>query len=164
MHNDMRVLTELRRLIRYHPKATFTSDDLADIVNNRTTKVYDRLGILENKPKPDVIPSGDIVANKNKFLGKETYKRSFTETPADGNAWSERISETRSRLGLSHDEPTQNDLIIELKRLRNKSKSTLKAINLTKGDIDYLLSVIPKEDERVASTKAIQKSALDNTK
>lgn len=149
MHNDMRVLTELRRLIRYHPKATFTSEDLADIVNNRTTKVYDRLGSLENKPAPEVIPSGDINANKDKFLGKEISKRSFTETPADGIRWSERISKIRSELGISHDNITQNDLIKELKKFRNKSKSTLKAINLTRADIDYLLSVIPKEDEKV---------------
>lgn len=152
----MRVLTELRRLIRYHPKATFTSEDLSDIVNNRTTRVYDRLGILENKPAPDVVPSGDIVANKNKFLGKETSKRSFKETPADGDAWSERISKIRSELGLSHDEPTQNDLIIALKRFRNKSKAALKAINLTRADIDYLLSVIPKEDEKVDLRSQIQ--------
>jgi len=146
MHNDMRVLTELRRLIRYHPKSTFTSEDLTDIVNNRTTRVYDRLGILENKPKPDIIPSGDIVANKNRFLGKEISKKSFAETPADGDKWSERIGIIRSELGLSHDKPTQNDLIKELKKFRTKSKSTLKAINLTRADIDYLLSVIPEED------------------
>jgi len=143
MHNDMRVLTELRRLIRYHPKATYTSEDLSNIVNNKTTKVYDRLGVLENKPAPDVIISGDINANKDKFLGKETSKRSFTESPADGDAWSKRISKIRSDLGLSHDVPTL-ELLIELKRLRTKSKSTLKDINLTKADIDYLLTVILK--------------------
>jgi len=131
MNNDLRVLTELRRLVRYHPNATFTSKDLIDIVNNRTTSVYDRLGKTENKPNPKVVPSGDIVNNKNKFLGKETSKRTFNETPVDGDAWAERISIIRSNLGLSHDEPTQNDLRKELKRFRSKPKSTLKAIELT---------------------------------
>lgn len=164
MNNDLRVLTELRRLVRYHPNSTFTSKDLIDIVNNRITSVYERLGISENivvVQTPKVIPSGDIVNNKNKFLGKETSKRTFSETPADGDAWAERISIIRSNLGLSHDEPTQNDLRKELKRFRGKSKNTLKVIELTKADIDYLLSVIKEEDEKV---KIYTVSSIEDTK
>lgn len=134
MTKDMRISTDLRRLARYLPTEKFTAKDLLDIANNQTNKIYERLAsdMVQKEVAP---PSGNITENKNKLIGKETEKRSFTVTPADGARWVDLLGKLRSSLDISSNVSSDEFRKI-LKALTKKNREK---IGINKEDVRYIL-------------------------
>ena len=110
---DIRLSSDFRKLIQAFPDHAFTRKDIIDILQKRTLDVFERHG---KKGCESHIPStnSSITDNKAKFLGKDTSKKSFPETPAVPESWLERLSIIKRELGLSQDSSLQ-DLRTELK-------------------------------------------------
>jgi len=160
---DIRLSGDLRKLVHAFPQHKFTCEDLLDIVHKKTLAVFERHGKTGSESH---IPStnSSITENKARFLKKDTSKKSFPETPADPIKWLELLSIIKADLGLSQDS-TREQLREELKRIKNKSKATKKAVNLTNADIKYLLHNIkestdkPVDDKEDEYTKENQEAA-----
>lgn len=141
---DLIIIRALRTIARTYSKTKFTSQDLIDIANGHVLKVYQRLG-SDKKETPARI-TGKINENKDNFVGKESPKRSFTETPADPEKWLIRLAKIKSELGLAQDESLSvlRDKLVELSA---KSKATKKAVGLKNSDIRFLIENISKETD-----------------
>lgn len=148
---DIRLSGDIRKLVHAFPEHSFTGEDLLDIIHKKTLAVFERHG---KKGSESHIPStnSSITDNKNRFLKKDTSKKSFPETPADPESWLKRLGIIKKELGLAEDESLQR-LREELKRIKKKSDATKKAVNLTGADIKYLLHNIKESTEKPVDEK-----------